>query len=72
MRLCRFCRTQCISSDALPGPSDQLCTRSDRDALRTFYAGDKLKVPGAPYNLAQALEALELCAANVAWQAGAH
>ncbi|MDB5857992.1 MAG: peptidase [Ramlibacter sp.] len=56
---------------SMPRWHEQLCTRADRDALQAFHAGDKLKLPGAPYNLAQALEAVELCAANVAWQAAA-
>ena len=55
----------------MPGWHARLCSRPDRDALQAFYAGDKLKLPGAPYSLAQALEAVELCTANVAWQARA-
>jgi alanyl aminopeptidase len=53
----------------MSGWHEHLCSAADRDALKAFYSGDKLALPGAPYTLAQTLEAVQLCAANVAWQA---
>jgi len=52
----------------MPRWHDQLCSKDDRAALQAFYAGDKLKLPGAAYTLSQSLEAVDLCVANVAWQ----
>ncbi|MCG2595346.1 M1 family metallopeptidase [Ramlibacter sp. XY19] len=55
----------------MPRWHEHLCSAADRDALKAFSVGDKLKLPGASYTLAQTLEAVELCTANVAWQAKA-